>query len=227
MQRAGWDLQGTACGDGYWRATFYVTGMAHSIVGGSAWEQTPWQAVQRAAGGPVVVSPSGSSGSSSAAAHPPPGVLSPGIGLSGTADHAADGSGPAPGVDRFPHHAIEGFVQRTRLEVCVPADSDHGNPNVDRHAPGHPMPTGARNSPSVGRGRQTRTRIWLKIDDRPGAQTQHPPASPPDQAPPPLTPPGRSRRMSGQITCQNRADRSLVNNTMRMSTRAMREGEAR
>jgi hypothetical protein len=27
----------------------YVTGMAHSIVGGSAWEPTPWRAVQRAA----------------------------------------------------------------------------------------------------------------------------------------------------------------------------------
>jgi hypothetical protein len=36
-------------GDGHWRATFYVTGVAHSIVGGSAWEPTPWRAVQRAA----------------------------------------------------------------------------------------------------------------------------------------------------------------------------------
>jgi hypothetical protein len=25
-------------GDGHWRATFYVTGIAHSILGGSAWE---------------------------------------------------------------------------------------------------------------------------------------------------------------------------------------------
>jgi hypothetical protein len=32
-----------------WRATFYVTGIAHSIVGGSAWEPTPRRAVQRAA----------------------------------------------------------------------------------------------------------------------------------------------------------------------------------
>ena len=49
MHRAGWDVQLTQYGDGYWRATFYVTGMAHSIVGGSAWEPTPWRAVQRAA----------------------------------------------------------------------------------------------------------------------------------------------------------------------------------
>jgi hypothetical protein len=48
-QRQGWDLQLTAYGDGHWRATFYVTGMAHSNVGGSAWERTPWRAVQRAA----------------------------------------------------------------------------------------------------------------------------------------------------------------------------------
>jgi hypothetical protein len=32
-----------------WRATFYPVGIAHSIVGGSAWEPTPWRAVQRAA----------------------------------------------------------------------------------------------------------------------------------------------------------------------------------
>src|SRR6266850_1275271 len=50
LQRQGWDLQLTAYGDGHWRATFYVTGQAHSIVGGSAWELTPWTAVQKAAG---------------------------------------------------------------------------------------------------------------------------------------------------------------------------------
>jgi hypothetical protein len=50
MHRAGWDLQLTQYGDGYWRATFFVTGMAHSIVGGSAWEATAWRAVQSAAG---------------------------------------------------------------------------------------------------------------------------------------------------------------------------------
>jgi hypothetical protein len=48
MTHQGWDVQITAFGDGHWRATFYVTGMAHSIVGGSAWELTPWLAVQRA-----------------------------------------------------------------------------------------------------------------------------------------------------------------------------------
>jgi hypothetical protein len=32
-----------------WRANFYPTGLAHSIVSGSAWEPTPWRAVQRAA----------------------------------------------------------------------------------------------------------------------------------------------------------------------------------
>lgn len=32
-----------------WRANFYPVGIAHSIVGGTAWEPTPWRAVQRAA----------------------------------------------------------------------------------------------------------------------------------------------------------------------------------
>jgi hypothetical protein len=49
MHRAGWDAQLTQYGDGNWRATFYVTGAAHSIIGGSAWEPTPWRTVQRAA----------------------------------------------------------------------------------------------------------------------------------------------------------------------------------
>ena len=49
LHRRGWDLQLTQYGDGNWRATFYVTGAAHSIVGGSAWEPMPWRAVQRAA----------------------------------------------------------------------------------------------------------------------------------------------------------------------------------
>jgi hypothetical protein len=49
MHRAGWDVQMTQYGDGYWRETFYVTGQAHSIVGGSAWEPTAWTAVHRAA----------------------------------------------------------------------------------------------------------------------------------------------------------------------------------
>jgi hypothetical protein len=49
LHRQGWDLQLTQYGDGRWRATFYVTGMAHSLVGGSAWEPTPWTATQQAA----------------------------------------------------------------------------------------------------------------------------------------------------------------------------------
>ena len=40
LHRQGWDLQLTQYGDGNWRATF--TGVAHSIVGGSAWEATAW-----------------------------------------------------------------------------------------------------------------------------------------------------------------------------------------
>src|SRR5678815_1784311 len=49
MHRAGWDLQLTEYGDGHWRATFYVTGQAHSIVAGTAWEPSAWMALQRAA----------------------------------------------------------------------------------------------------------------------------------------------------------------------------------
>jgi hypothetical protein len=49
MHRQGWDLQLTEYGDGHWRATFFVTGQAHSIVGGTGWEPTAWRAVQRAA----------------------------------------------------------------------------------------------------------------------------------------------------------------------------------
>ena len=49
MARQGWDVQLTAYAGRDWRATFFVTGMAHSIIGGSAWEATPWRAVQRAA----------------------------------------------------------------------------------------------------------------------------------------------------------------------------------
>ena len=49
LHRVGYDLQLTQYGDGHWRATFYVTGAAHSIVVGAAREQTPWRTVQRAA----------------------------------------------------------------------------------------------------------------------------------------------------------------------------------
>ena|SRR6184192_783741 len=49
MARQGWDLQLTEYAAANWRATFFVAGQAHSIVSGSAWEATPWRAVQRAA----------------------------------------------------------------------------------------------------------------------------------------------------------------------------------
>jgi hypothetical protein len=49
MHRVGWDLQLTQYGTGHCRATFWVTGLAHSITGGSAYETTPWRAVQQAA----------------------------------------------------------------------------------------------------------------------------------------------------------------------------------
>src|SRR2546425_10140130 len=44
----GFDLQLTRYDARGWRATFYVTGMEHSPTGapGTAWEPTPWQAVQ-------------------------------------------------------------------------------------------------------------------------------------------------------------------------------------
>jgi hypothetical protein len=48
LHRTGYDLDLRQYGDGHWRATFYVTGIAHSILGGSAWEPTVWRAVQRA-----------------------------------------------------------------------------------------------------------------------------------------------------------------------------------
>jgi len=49
MTRQGWDVQLTEYEAEHWRATFFVASQAHSIVGGTAWEQTPWRAVQRAA----------------------------------------------------------------------------------------------------------------------------------------------------------------------------------
>jgi len=48
MARRGWDLQLTEYDAERWRATFFVASQAHSVVG-SAWEATPWRAVQRAA----------------------------------------------------------------------------------------------------------------------------------------------------------------------------------
>jgi hypothetical protein len=46
----GWDVQLTAYAARDGRANFFFpVGIAHSVVGGSAWEPTPWRAVQRAA----------------------------------------------------------------------------------------------------------------------------------------------------------------------------------
>ena len=51
MHRRGFDLALTQYEDRGWRATFYTSGLAHSITGatGSSFESTPWQAVQGAA----------------------------------------------------------------------------------------------------------------------------------------------------------------------------------
>jgi hypothetical protein len=51
MHRQGFDLQLTQYDERGWRATFYTTGMEHSPTSatGTAWEPTPWRAVQGAA----------------------------------------------------------------------------------------------------------------------------------------------------------------------------------
>jgi hypothetical protein len=51
MAQQGFDLQLTSYDAKGWRATFYTTGMEHSPTSatGSAWEPTPWRAVQGAA----------------------------------------------------------------------------------------------------------------------------------------------------------------------------------
>ena len=48
MARQGYDLQLTRYDARGWRATFYTTGMEHSITSAtaSAWERMPWHAVQ-------------------------------------------------------------------------------------------------------------------------------------------------------------------------------------
>jgi hypothetical protein len=51
MAHQGWDMQLTAYAARDWRANFFPVGIAHSIVGGSAWEPTGWRAVQPAAWG--------------------------------------------------------------------------------------------------------------------------------------------------------------------------------
>jgi hypothetical protein len=47
MEWQGYDLQLTAYGGRGWRATFFAVGIAHSIVGCTGWERTPWRVVQR------------------------------------------------------------------------------------------------------------------------------------------------------------------------------------
>ena len=51
MARQDYDLQLTRYGDRGWRATFFLAGPEHSYTGdvASAYEATPWRAVQRAA----------------------------------------------------------------------------------------------------------------------------------------------------------------------------------
>jgi len=51
MARHGYDISLTRYDERGWRATFYLSGMEHSPTGatGSAWEPTPFRAVQRAA----------------------------------------------------------------------------------------------------------------------------------------------------------------------------------
>ena len=48
-RRQDFDLQLTKYAERGWRANFYPSGLAHSIVKGTAFEETPWRAVQRAA----------------------------------------------------------------------------------------------------------------------------------------------------------------------------------
>jgi hypothetical protein len=51
MHRQGFDLQLTQYDERGWRATFSTTGMEHSprSATGTAWELTPWRAIQGAA----------------------------------------------------------------------------------------------------------------------------------------------------------------------------------
>src|SRR5262245_50623404 len=51
MARQGYELQLTRYGNDGWRATFFTAGREHSLTRetASAWEQTPWRAVHKAA----------------------------------------------------------------------------------------------------------------------------------------------------------------------------------
>ena len=46
MTHQGWDAQLTAYAACDWRTNFFPVGIAHSIVGGTAWERTPTCAAQ-------------------------------------------------------------------------------------------------------------------------------------------------------------------------------------
>ena len=48
MARQDFDLELRGFPQG-WRATFYRSGLAHSILAGSGWAVTPWRAIQQAA----------------------------------------------------------------------------------------------------------------------------------------------------------------------------------
>ena len=49
MAHQGYDLQLTRYDERGWRANFYPSGIAHSVVSGTGWAETPWRAVQWAA----------------------------------------------------------------------------------------------------------------------------------------------------------------------------------
>jgi hypothetical protein len=49
MARQDFDLQLTRYAERGWRANFYPSGLAHSVVKGTGWATTPWGSVQQAA----------------------------------------------------------------------------------------------------------------------------------------------------------------------------------
>ena len=49
MARQDFDLQLAKYAERGWQANFYPSGLAHSIVKGTAFAETPWRAVQQAA----------------------------------------------------------------------------------------------------------------------------------------------------------------------------------
>jgi hypothetical protein len=50
MARQDFDLQFTQYAERGWRVNFYPSGLAHSVVKGTGWPQTPWRARLTAAG---------------------------------------------------------------------------------------------------------------------------------------------------------------------------------